>query len=221
MRRRWVTGLVVAMVAAVVIGAVLLGRPAPRLEAVPGNQAPAPPVPSPDGPTSPQPVPTPPASASPSDDSAPGTDEVDALPLDSVGCEGSDRLVVSSGEVEAALGHRYLVLGVTNCTDEPFDLPARPDLRVRDADGSPVGTTFLPDEHRPTTATELAPGRSAYLQLHWLVAPLSTQPTAGHQLVFRLRPTLTATKRAQLDADGLTEVDVHDWAPTVSEAVDQ
>lgn len=216
MRWRWVAAV---LVAAVVVGAVLLGRPAPQLEAVPGNQAPAPPVPSPDEPTSP--TPTASAGPSPSDDRSPTGDEVDVVPLGPAGCEGPDRLVVSSGEVEAALGHRYLVLGVTNCTEDPFELPARPDLRVRDASGSPVGTTFRPDEHRPTTATDLAPGSSAYLQLHWLVAPLATQPTAGHQLVLRLSPTLTATQRTQLDADGLTEVDVHDWAPTVSEAVDQ
>lgn len=225
--KRWWAAVAVVLLVVAVAAAAASGGPSSRLEAVPGNQAPAPPVPGPDGPTSPTPSPTsptPPPTPSPAPSGAAGpppAGEVVVVGLDQLGCAGADRLVVGSSEVEAALGHRHLVLGVLNCTDEPFVLPARPDLRVRDASGSPVTTTFRPDEHHPTTSRELAPGRSAYLQLHWLVAPLSSQPTAGHQLVLRLRPTPTAVRRTQLDADGLTEVDVHDWAPTVSEAADQ
>ncbi|WP_147264097.1 DUF4232 domain-containing protein [Desertihabitans brevis] len=201
-----------AVAAVVAVAAALSACQATTLQAVPQNQAPSR-------------IPAPPTAPAPDPDRPPSGPTRDATPPPPLGggCSGSTEPVLASSRIEPALGHRHLVLGVTNCTEQPLVLDGAPSLVVRDGTGGLLDPTATSDPFSPPTPYTLAPDASAYLQLHWLAAATPSSPDAGHELVViaPTQPPVTLTLRDQLDLDDASTIEVHDWAPTVAEAVQQ
>lgn len=81
-------------------------------------------------------------------------------------CDGPGAVTAQFGIVDAALGNRYLVVTVSNCSQEPVELPAEPALDWISADGTVFDSTW--DFREPHGSLVLEPAGAKYLVLHWL-----------------------------------------------------
>ncbi|WP_233599052.1 DUF4232 domain-containing protein [Amycolatopsis sp. WAC 01375] len=98
--------------------------------------------------------PPPPAPPPPAETPVPGT-------VEPAGCLGTG-ITVKSGPVDAALGHRAVVLTLTNCGTAPRTLTGYPEIRLLDKEKRPM-------------AVEVEHG-SSYMAIDPGVSPQTVQP---------------------------------------------
>lgn len=137
-----------------------LGLLSGLLLVVAGCSAPPPPAPVP------QPVPTP----------VPGT-------VEPAGCLGTG-VTVKSGPVEAALGHRAIVLTLTNCGTTPRTLTGYPEVRLLDKEKRPMavevehGTSYMAIDPGVSAQT-IQPGATLLSVVSWSNTVTVGSPEAG------------------------------------------
>lgn len=128
--------------------------------------------------------------------------------VSSVTCEGgADSVGVTSTPVEAALGHRLVLLTVENCTADPIRLAGPPSFAVQGKNGRPVASRFTP-ENASTTAT-LDAHAKVYVELDWVPIRGAFAPDDN---LLRVRIAGTdAVLSGPLELDRETEVSVGPW----------
>ncbi|MGY1830095.1 DUF4232 domain-containing protein [Geodermatophilus sp. SYSU D01180] len=167
-RTRWLVPLLVALaVVAVTAGALAARAPAGAEAAGIG----VPPAPTPAAePTEPTP--------------APGAPEVPRPVTPTCSPLG---LLVTAGPVDAGLGHRGVVVTVTNCGDAPRDVTGYAEVAVLDGTGRPMPftvaheSTYMVRDPGPSPLV-LQPGQSAVTGVSWSATVTDGGLTEGQAL---------------------------------------
>lgn len=123
---------------------------------------------------------------------------------------GADPVGVLSMPIEAALGHRLILLTVENCTAAPIRLDGPPGFAVQGKNGRPVATTFTPED--PSTTATLKPHAKLYVELDWVPIRGAFAPD-DNQLRVQVAGT-DAVLTGALELDRETEVSVGAWDPS-------
>ncbi|PRY51051.1 uncharacterized protein DUF4232 [Geodermatophilus tzadiensis] len=127
-------------------------------------------------------------------------------------------LSVTAGEVDAALGHRAVVLTVTNCGSEPREVTGYPDVAVLDASGAPVPFTVAHDSSYTVrdpgpVPPVLQPGRQAVTGVSWSATVTAGGPTEGQALrVVPVPGDVAQVLPVWVDAGTTGEIAVAAWA---------
>ncbi|MDT0265746.1 DUF4232 domain-containing protein [Streptomyces sp. DSM 44915] len=108
------------------------------------------------------------APATEADESSPAGDQEAANAADWCATEA---LAAALTPLEAAAGNRYAALVLTNTTDASCRTQGWPGLELTANDGTALPTTTVRDDSQEPGQLTLAPGESAWTQLHWTVVP--------------------------------------------------
>ncbi|MGY1737143.1 DUF4232 domain-containing protein [Geodermatophilus sp. SYSU D00684] len=167
-RARWLVPLLVALAVVAVTAGALAARAPAGAEAA-GIGVPPAPTPSAE-PTEPTPAPGAPEAPRP----VPPT----CSPLG---------LLVTAGPVDAGLGHRGVVVTVTNCGDAPRDVTGYAEVAVLDGTGRPMPftvaheSTYMVRDPGPSPLV-LQPGQSAVTGVSWSATVTAGGLTEGQAL---------------------------------------
>ena len=127
-------------------------------------------------------------------------------------------LRVTAGPVDAGLGHRAVVVSVTNCGDAPREVTGYPGVEVLDAAGRPMpftvahGSSYMVIDPGPAPLV-LQPGESAVTGVSWSATVTAGGLTEGQAL--RVVPVPGDPGQVLpmwVDAGTTGEVDVAAWA---------
>ncbi len=103
--------------------------------------------------------------------------------VEPAGCLGTG-VTVKSGPVEAALGHRAIVLTLTNCGPAPRTLTGYPEVRLLDKDKKPMavqvdhGTSYMAIDPGAAPQT-VQPGGTLLSVVSWSNTVAMGSPEAG------------------------------------------
>ncbi|MGY1813735.1 DUF4232 domain-containing protein [Blastococcus sp. SYSU D00820] len=201
--RRLAPVLVVVAVLAVAVTALLVFRPAPGTAGGVDAGGIAPPaVPSAAPPTAEQP---------------PGA-EYESPPLPGAITCSPAGLQITSGPVDAALGHRAVVVTVTNCGTGPREVTGYAGVEVLDAAGAPMPvsvvheSTYMVIDPGPAPLV-LQPGQTAVTGLSW--SATVTDGEIGEGQAVRIRAVAGDTAQVLpmwVDMGTTGEIAVAAWA---------
>jgi Protein of unknown function (DUF4232) len=132
-------------------------------------------------------------------------------------------LLVTAGPVDAGLGHRGVVVTVTNCGDAPREVTGYAGVAVLDAQGRPMPfavlheTTYMVRDPGPTPLV-LQPGHSAVTGVSWSATVTDGELTEGRAL--RVVPVPGDPGQVlpmQVDAGTTGEIAVAAWATELAQ----
>jgi hypothetical protein len=196
----------------------LAGEPGQRADPAPASP-PAGPVPTASGSPPAGPVPTAsgpvsPSTGGPDGDGGPG------------GCPPSG-LLVRTGEVDAAMGLRVMSVFLVNCGTVPYTVNGYPELRLLDADRTPLpvtvghgsaGVATLDNFDRPPVPVTAAPGERLAFGMVWrnTVTDTTIDPVNGVYLEVTPavgQPPLVVRPEGRIDVGTTRRVGVTPWGP--------
>ncbi|MGY1651671.1 DUF4232 domain-containing protein [Geodermatophilus sp. SYSU D01119] len=128
-----------------------------------------------------------PRSPSPATPPAPGPEDAPAVPQPVAPACSPLGLLVTAGPVDAGLGHRAVVVTVTNCGDAPREVTGYPAVEVLDAAGRPMPFTtehessYMVIDPGPAPLV-LWPGESAVTGVSWSATVTAGGLTEGQAL---------------------------------------
>ncbi|SFP84484.1 Protein of unknown function [Geodermatophilus dictyosporus] len=132
-------------------------------------------------------------------------------------------LSVTAGEVDAGLGHRAVVLTVTNCGSGPRVVTGYPDVAVLDATGAPMPFTVAHDSsymvRDPGPAPlVLQPGQTAVTGVSWSATVTAGGLTEGQALrVVPVPGDVAQVLPVWVDAGTTGEIAVAAWATELAQ----
>ena len=100
---------------------------------------------------------------------------------------GSKRVLVTAGPVEAGLGHRALVLTLTNCTAKPYKVNGYPTVSILGADRRPLpiavkhASSYFAIDPGPSSLT-LRQGETALSVVAWSATVTYGDPSVGRYI---------------------------------------
>ncbi|SDC55139.1 Protein of unknown function [Geodermatophilus telluris] len=132
-------------------------------------------------------------------------------------------LSVTAGEVDAALGHRAVVLTVTNCGSHPREVTGYADVAVLDATGAPMPFTVVHDSTYTVrdpgpSPLVLQPGEAAVTGVSWSATVTSGGLTEGQALrVVPVAGDVAQVLPVWVDAGTTGEIAVAAWATELAQ----
>ncbi|MGR7025590.1 DUF4232 domain-containing protein [Geodermatophilus sp. URMC 62] len=206
-RARRLAPLLVALAVAAVAGLVLLAARLPAASDAAGIGVP----PAPD-PTAAAPVPTTPSPAP-----APAPSTTAAPTCSPLG------LLITAGGVDAGLGHRAVVVTVTNCGDRPREVTGYADIAVLDGAGRAMPftvaheSTYMVRDPGPAPLV-LQPGESAVTGVSWSATVTDGGLTEGQALrVVPVPGDPGQVLPVWVDAGSTGEIGVAAWATELAQ----
>jgi hypothetical protein len=136
----------------------------------------------------------------------------------------ADSVRITSGEVDAGLGHRGVVITLENCGDQPYSVNGYPELAVLGANRQPLdvavehGSGYFAIDPGPSPVT-LAPGESVMAVVMWsnLVTEWEVPPPGSYLVAAPAPGAPTTTLPMRIDNGTTGKVTVTAWAVELPE----
>ncbi len=126
---------------------------------------------------------------------------------------------ITSGAVDAAVGHRGVVISLENCGDQPYAVNGYPELAVLDDQRAPMnvavehGSGYYAIDPGPSPVT-LAPGERAYAMVMWsnIVTEWEVPPPGSYLVAAPVPGGPATTLPMRIDNGTTGKVTVTAWS---------